>query len=56
MTTHDPDAYDRQRDDDDFERGTGRDYDPQARADFLDALSGVSEPWHDLDPEGVMWG
>jgi hypothetical protein len=50
LLTHDPDAYDRQRDDDDFERGTGRETDD--RIVFLDALCGVSEPWHDLDSEG----
>jgi hypothetical protein len=47
---HDPDAYDRTRDDEDFDRGTGKDTDD--RIVFLDALSGVSEPWHDLDSEG----
>ena len=54
--THDPDAYDRQRDDADFDRGTAQPFDPNDRRDFLNAICGVSEPWHDLDPEGVMWG
>lgn len=29
---------------------------PWHRKDFLDALCGASDPVHDLDPEGVMWG
>jgi len=52
--THDPDAYDRQRDDADTERTTvtAKDW-----RDYLDAICGASgEPRYDLDPEGVMWG
>jgi hypothetical protein len=46
------DRYDVERDDEDETRYSGRTYDP----DELDRMCGISEPWHDLDPEGVMWG
>jgi len=45
------DTYDQVRDDEDETRYTGRTYD----RDELDAICGISEPWYDLDPEGVMW-
>jgi hypothetical protein len=45
------DVYDKTRDDMDETRYTFRDYDP-LEVDLLDALCGVSEPWHDLYSEG----
>jgi len=52
--THDPDAYDRARDDDDTERYSGKETDD--RRIFLDAICGATTDYHELDPEGVMWG
>jgi hypothetical protein len=45
------DVYDEERDDADETRYSGRSCD----RDELDRMAGISEPWHDLDPEGVMW-
>jgi len=47
---HDPDAYDRDRDEPD--NGNLFLEDDYARRDWLDAICGVSEPWHDLCSEG----
>ena len=50
--THNPDAYDKQRDDEDETRYSGRDYD----RDELDRMvGGISEEWHNLDDEVVMF-
>jgi len=55
--THDPDAYDRQRDNAEHDRATGMEYDPLTVRDFTDAVCGVTgETYFDADPEGVMWG
>jgi hypothetical protein len=44
------DRYD-ERDDDRYDVG---DWEPQDRRDFLDAIAGASDPWHDLDSEGLV--
>ena len=51
---HEPDAYDRTRDDADFDRATVMEYDPQTRRDFLDATCGVTgETYFDADSEAI---